>query len=218
MAEIKIRQVEGMRSVRIFLENETVQAESGALASMGGDIEMIARIPSPLTAIRAVISDQSIIRPKYTGSGILNLDPSLNGYYVFEVPEGEGWVLERGSYWASEGSIKLRLVRERVMTSLWAGEGFIYYQIRLGGHGKVVLKAKGPVQEIKLKNEILKVDGRLVIARTEGISYKFKRPTKSWLGSRLCGEGRLRIFEGSGTLLVSRQPFWNRRLLKAVDH
>lgn len=218
MAEFEIRQVEGMRSVRVFLEDETVQAQSGALASMGGDIEMIAKIPSPLTAIRAVISDQSIIRPKYTGSGVLNLDPSLSGYHVFEVPEGENWVLERGAYWVSEGSITLRLVRERVITSLWAGEGFIYYQIRLGGHGKVVLKAVGPVQEIKLKNEKLKVDGRMVIARTEGISYKFMRPTKSWLGSWLCGERRLRVFEGNGSLLLARQPYWNKRLLTAVDH
>jgi len=218
MAVFKIKQVEGMRSVRVYLDDETVQAESGALASMGGDIEMVAKIPSPLSALRAIVSDQSIIRPKYTGSGTLSLDPSLDGYHVFEVPEGEDWVLERGSYWASEGSIKLRLVRERVITSLWAGEGFIYYQIRLGGHGKVVLKAKGPVREVKLNNEMLKVDGRMVIARTEGISYKFKRPTKSWLGSWLCGERRLRIFEGSGTLLLSRQPFWNRRLLSAVDH
>ena len=218
MAEFEIRQVEGMRSVRVFLDDETVQAESGALASMGGGVEMVAKIPSLLSILRAVISDQSIIRPKYTGSGVLNLDPSLSGYHVFEVPEREDWLLERGAYWASEGSITLRLVRERVITSLWAGEGFIYYQIRLGGQGKVVLKAAGPVQEVKLKNEKLKVDGRMVIARTEGISYKFIRPTKSWLGSRLCGEGRLRVFEGSGSLLLSRQPYWNKRLLTAVDH
>jgi uncharacterized protein (AIM24 family) len=217
MAKFEVMQVEGLRSVRAVLEDETIQTEAGALATMDGDIEMTARIPSPLSAIRSILSEQSIIKPKYSGSGILHLDSSVNGYYVFDVPEEEDWILGRGAYWASENSIRLSLSRQKVLTALYSGEGFIYYQIRLSGHGKVVLNADGPVEEIKLKNSKLKVDGRQVVARTEGITYKIKRPTKSYLSYWLSGESRLRVYEGSGSLLISRTPFWNKRLLSAVS-
>lgn len=218
MAKFEVMQVEGLRSVRVLIEDETIQTEAGALATMDGEIEMTARIPSPLSAIRSIFSGQSIIKPKYSGSGILHLDPSVNGYYVFEVPEEEDWLLGRGAYWASENSIHLSLIRQKVLTALYSGEGFIYYQIRLSGHGKVVLNADGPIEEIKLKNSRLKVDGRQVIARTEGITYKIKKPTKSYLGYWLSGESRLRVYEGTGSLLISRTPFWNKRLLSAVNN
>lgn len=218
MATFETIQLEGLRSVRVLLKDESVQTEAGALATLDGELEMSARIPSPLSAIRSALSDLSLIKPKYTGSGILHLDPSVKGYHVFDVPEEEDWILEKGAYWASEGSIRLSLARQSVWTSLLAGEGFIYYQIKLSGQGKVVLTADGPVEEIKLNNSRIKVDGRLVIARTEGISFKMKRPSKSYVGSWLSGEGRLRVFEGTGTLLISRTPFWNKRLLSAMDH
>lgn len=218
MATFETIQLEGLRSVRVLLKDESVQTEAGALATLDGELEMSARIPSPLSAIRSALSDLSLIKPKYTGSGILHLDPSVKGYHVFDVPEEEDWILEKGAYWASEGSIRLSLARQSVWTSLLAGEGFIYYQIKLSGQGKVVLTADGPVEEIRLNNSRMKVDGRLVIARTEGISFKMKRPSKSYIGSWLSGEGRLRVFEGTGTLLISRTPFWNKRLLSAMDH
>ena len=217
MAVFEIEQMEGMRSVRILLNNESVQTEAGALATMDGDVEMVAMIPSPLGAVRSTFAQQSIIRPKYSGSGTIYLDPSIRGYHLFEIPEDENWILSRGAYWASECSVKLSLARQKVMTSLWSGEGFIYYQTKLSGHGKVVLKADGPVEEIKLENGRMKVDGRLVVARTEGITYKMKRPARSLLSSFLCSEGMLRTYEGSGSLLLSRMPFWNKRLLSAVD-
>ena len=217
MAVFEIEQLEGMRSVQILLNNEVIQTESGALATMDGGIEMAATIPSPLSAVRSVFAHQSIIRPKFSGSGIIHLDPSVRGYHMFEVPEDENWILSRGAYWASESTVKLSLARQKMMTSLWSGEGFIYYQTKLSGHGKVVLNADGPVEEVNLENGRLKVDGRLVIARTEGITYKMKRPARSILSSLLSGQGMMRTFEGSGSLLLSRMPFWNKRLLSAVD-
>ena len=217
MAVFEVQQTEGMRSVKIILNNEVVQTEAGALATMDGDVEMAAAIPSPLGAVRSVFAQQSIIRPKFSGSGIIYLDPSVRGYHMFEVPENENWILAKGAYWASESSVKLSLARQKVMTSLWIGEGFIYYQTKLSGHGKVVLNADGPVEEIKLDNSRLKVDGRMVIARTEGLTFTVKKPARSLFSSMLCHEGMLRTYEGSGSLLLSRMPFWNKRLLAAMD-
>lgn len=217
MAVFEVQQMEGMRSVRILLDDEVVQTEARALATMDGSIEMVARIPSPLSAVRSVFAHQSLIRPKFSGSGIIHLDPSVRGYHMFEVLEDKSWILSRGAYWASESSVKLSLARQRVMTSLWSGEGFIYYQTKLSGHGKVVLNADGPVDEVVLKDSRLKVDGRLVIARTEGIKYTMQRSAKSILSSMLSGQGMMRTFEGTGSLLLSRIPFWNKRLLSAME-
>jgi uncharacterized protein (AIM24 family) len=92
------------------------------------------------------------VRPSYTGTGTINLESSLGGYYPFEVA-GESWILENGAYWASEGGVQLGLYRERVSPSFWAGEGFIDYQTRLSGHGRAVLNAPGPVEEVTLNDD-----------------------------------------------------------------
>ena len=69
MAEFEVCELEGMRWVRIRIQDETVRAEAGALSHMQGDIRMTARPPTPLGAIRSAISEQAMVRPSYTGSG-----------------------------------------------------------------------------------------------------------------------------------------------------
>ncbi len=167
MAEFKVCELEGMRWVQIEVRNETVRAEAGALSYLQGDIRITARPPSPLSALKSVISNEALVRPSFTGTGTINLESSLGGYYPFEVA-GESWILQKGAYWASEGSVQLGLHRERVWTSFWAGEGFIEYQTRVSGSARVVLNAPGPVEEVTLNNERLMVEGKLVLARTEG--------------------------------------------------
>ena len=167
MAEFKVCELEGMRWVQIEIRNETVRAEAGALSYLQGDIRITAKPPSPLSALKSAISNEALVRPSYTGTGTINLESSLGGYHPFEVA-GQSWILENGAYWASEGGVQLGLHRERVWTSFWTGEGFIDYQTKVSGSGRVVLNAPGPVEEVTLKNERLMVEGKLVLARTEG--------------------------------------------------
>ena len=152
-----------------------MRAEAGALSHMQGDIKITARLPSPLSALKSAISNEALVRPSYSGTGTINLKSSMGGYYPFEVT-GDSWILENGAYWASEGTVELRLHRERVWTSFWAGEGFIDYQTKVSGYGCVVLNAPGPVEEVTLKDERLMVEGKLVLARTEGLDYRMRHP------------------------------------------
>jgi uncharacterized protein (AIM24 family) len=207
MADFKICELEGMRWVQIEISDETVRAEAGALSYLQGDIRITAKPPSPLSALKSAISNEALVRPSYSGNGTINLESTLGGYYPFEVA-GEAWILENGAYWASEGSVQLSLHRERVWTSLWAGEGFIDYQTKLTGQGRVVLNAPGPVEEIALKDERLMVEGKLVIARTEGLDYRMRRAT-TLVQSLFAGEARLRVYEGTGKALVCWTPYWN---------
>jgi uncharacterized protein (AIM24 family) len=122
MAEFEVCELQGMRWVQIRLRDETVRAEAGALSHMQGDIEIAARLPSVGSALKSMISDESVVRPSYSGTGTLHLESSMGGYHMLEVA-GDSWILENGAYWASEGGVQLGLFRERMWTSFWAGEG-----------------------------------------------------------------------------------------------
>jgi uncharacterized protein (AIM24 family) len=216
MANYEIIESEGMRYVRISIANETVRAEAGALSFMTGGIDMRSPVPSPITAIKNILSEEPIIRPRYTGTGSINLEPSFHGYHIFEVAE-EPWILEHGAFWASDGSVELGLYRDGMITSFWGGDGFINYQTKVSGKGQVVLNAAGPVQEVSLHNDQISVEGRLVIARTAGLQYRVRRPTSSYFSYLLSGEDLFRVYRGTGKVLMTVTPFWNQRLLDAFN-
>jgi uncharacterized protein (AIM24 family) len=214
MAEFEVCELEGMRWVQIRLRDETVRAESGALSHMQGEIKVNVRLPSPLRALQSLMSDEALVRPSYTGTGVINLESSLGGYYPFEVA-GESWILESGAYWASEGGVELGLHRERAWTSFWSGEGFIDYQTKVSGYGRVVLNAPGPVEELTLKDERLLVEGKLVLARTESVDY-FRRRVSALVPSLISGEPVMRVYRGTGKALVCWTPYWNQQIVRMI--
>jgi uncharacterized protein (AIM24 family) len=92
------------------------------------------------------------------------------------------WILESGTYWASEGSVEVSATRERAWTSFWAGEGFIDGQTKVSGHGRVALKSQGRVEEVSSNpGERFVAPGKSVIARSREVGYRVARPTKSLL-------------------------------------
>ena len=115
MATFEIVEQEGMRFVKIGLENETVRAESGALSTMSGDIVMDVPLPSVGKLLKSYLSEEAYLRPTYTGTGDVLLEPSYNGFYVFDL-QGESWILASGIYWASEASVEVSTITERAWT------------------------------------------------------------------------------------------------------
>jgi uncharacterized protein (AIM24 family) len=215
MAEFTITEFEGQRFVTIAIRKEVVRAEAGALARLRGDVEVFTPLPSIREAIACALSDEPLIRPRYDGSGEIMLEPFFGGYHIFTV-DREAWVLENGAYWASDGTVKLGLFRERALTSLWAGESFVDYQTKVSGQGKVVLNASGPVEEIELHGDRISVEGKLVIARTVAVEYAIRRPTRSLIGYYLSGESLVRTYSGRGKILLVQAPYWSERLLAAT--
>ncbi len=139
MAEFKIHELEGTRYVDIHLRDEVVRVEAGALSYLQGDIQIHSKLmPSLGGAIKSLLADEAIYRPMYVGTGVITLESTLGGFHVLDL-HGESWILERGTYWASEGSVDVSYHRERMLTSLWAGEGPVYLQTKVKGHGKVVV-------------------------------------------------------------------------------
>ena len=207
MAEFSQREVEGMRQVVIDIAGESVRARSGALSNMRGDIEFTPRLPRLIEVWRSLFTREARVRPWYKGTGTILLQPSLSGYHVFDIAEGERWILEPGVYWASEGSVELGLVREPIFASLWAGDGLFNFKTRLAGTGRVAINAPGPVETIDVDGEF-RVQGRLVLGRTEGLRFRSVRSAR-FPRNFISGQRRLRLFEGRGKAMVAWTPYWN---------
>jgi uncharacterized protein (AIM24 family) len=214
MAEFRILAEENTHFVEAILRDETIRAEAGALAYMRGEIAMKAPVPGLRAFMRASMSHESAVRPTYSGTGTVVLQASLGGFHAFEIQE-KPWILERGAYWASEANVELSLHREKIWTSFWLGEGLIDYQTKVSGHGKVVLNAGGPVEEIELGDEELAVEGGLVIARSSRVQFSVRRPSQGLVSSWLSGEQLLRVYRGPGRILMSATPYWGKLLLES---
>lgn len=196
-----------------------VRAAAGALSHMNGNIKIRAPIPSPWAVFLSWITKEAAVRPRYTGKGTIYLEPSMGGYHIFEA-RNYRWILEPGAFWASEGEVRLGLHRESMWTSLWAGDGLIKYQTTATGDGRIVINAPGPVEEIDVEDEEIVVQGRLVLGRTDGLTYRSRRPT-SLFESFFSGEPRVRKYSGTGKALVCWTPYWNQfmydRMLRNME-
>ncbi len=213
MATFEVHELEGTHFVEIHINHEMVRVEAGALSYMTGEINVHSPLlPSLGGAIKSILADQSIYRPTYTGTGVITLESSLGGFHVLEL-DGESWILERGAYWASEGSVDVNFHRERLQASIWAGEGPLYLQTRVKGYGKIVLATRGPVEEVVLgEGESVAAEGKYVICRTGDVRFRVRRTTRNFFGRFTSGEGLVRLYQGPGHVLLNPAPYWRYRI------
>jgi len=216
MTHFEVIEQEGVRLVKCTLNQETIRTEAGALYYLRGRIEMESKTPSVGGFLKSLASGETIFRPTYTGTGEIYLEPSLGGFHIFECGGGT-WILESGAYWASDAGITVDLHREKTLTALKSGEGFLDFQTKVSGQGQIVVNAQGPVEVVQLNGDRLTVDGNYVVARSASVQYSAQRATKSLFGSLTSGEGFVRIYEGTGTLLMAPIPYWRQRLFQAVS-
>lgn len=217
MAQFQIRDVEGMRQVQITIADEMVRARKGAMSNMRGNIHLIPRLPGTRDLIRSPFTREGAIRPYYEGTGEIVLQPSIGGYHLMEVAEGERWILEPGVFWACEGSVQLGMTRDPFFASLWAGDGLFNWKTTLAGHGRAAIRTPGPVEIVDINDAQMRVQGRLVLGRTDGLRFSSQRPA-AFLRSYISGQSRLRVFSGTGKLLVCWTPYWNEQLLRHVHN
>jgi uncharacterized protein (AIM24 family) len=215
MAEFSMREVEGMRQVRIAIANEAVRARAGALSNLTGDIAFTPRLPGMGDLFRSMFTREARVRPFYEGTGTILLQPSLSGYHIFDVREGERWILEPGVYWASEASVTLGLTRDPMFASLWAGDGFFPWKTTITGPGTVALNAPGPVETIDVRDTSFRVQGRLVLGRTDGLRFSSRR-SASFPRNLISGQKRLRVYTGTGRLMIAWTPYWNHHMYRRM--
>jgi uncharacterized protein (AIM24 family) len=166
--------------------------------------------------VAPLLADEAVFRPAYFGTGVMTLESSLGGFHLIDL-NGESWILERGVYWASEGSVDVSYHRERLAPATWAREGHVYLQTRVRGHGKVVLTTRGPVEEVVMRRgRTIAAEAEQVIARTDDVSFKIGRSTENSLARLTAGERLVRLYEGTGRILLNPAQHWKYRV--AADH
>jgi uncharacterized protein (AIM24 family) len=215
MADFSIREVEGMRQVRISIRDEVVRARRGAMSNTRGQVTFTPRLPASGDVFRSIFTAEARVRPFYHGTGEILLQPSLGGYHVLDVAAGERWILEPGVYWASEGEVQLGLHREPLFASLWAGDGFFEWKSTVEGGGKVAINAPGPVETVEVRDGALRVQGRLVLGRTDGLRFSSER-SAPFPRNLLSGQKRMRVYTGTGKLLVCWTPYWNEHMYQMM--
>jgi uncharacterized protein (AIM24 family) len=214
MAQFEVISQEGMQFVKVTLQDDSFRAEAGALSYMTGNIAIKPQLPLLGGMIRSFYSGEAMVRPFYRGTGVVYLESSFNDFYVFDLG-GEAWILNRGTYWASDNEVHLTYNREPMLASFWTGEGIVGYRTKVSGRGKVVLSCAGPVEERRLKNERVTTEADYVIARTEGIRYTVRRVT-TFFRSLFSGESMVRSYEGTGRVLIAAIPLWRAQLAKKL--
>src|SRR5262245_24180724 len=181
---------------------------------MTGNITVRPQLPLLGGLIRSMYAGEAMVRPLYHGTGVVYLESSFGGFYVFDL-RGETWILNRGTYWASDDEVVLSFNREPMLASFWTGEGLIDYRTKVSGRGQVVLSCPGPVEERTLKNERVTAEGSFVIARTQGVQYGVRR-VATFFRSLFSGEAFVRTYEGTGRVLISSTPLWRAQLARKL--
>ncbi len=212
MATFEVEHAEGMRWVKVGLEDDDIRAEQGALNHFKGAISMDVPFPSLKAWWVSLFSEESLLRPRFSGTGAVYLDSSLGGFHIMPVRSGERWILDTKCFWASDGEVKLSVHRERVWTAYWADQGLFWYKTAVKGEGQVVLSVPGPVEEVELTNDQMIVDGPFVVAHTSGITLSVRRPARSWMSFWMSGQKLAYCYRGTGKILLCTTPYWRARL------
>ncbi len=218
MAKFSVHELEGVFYVDVELEDEMLRAEAGAMSYLSGEVAIHSRlIPSLPGAIKSMLAQQAIYRPTYTGTGVVTLQSSLGGFHIMTMDD-ESWILERGIYWASEGSVDVSYHRVDFWTAFRAREPLIYLQTKVSGSGTVAMRTRGPIEEVVLgEGQRIAVDGKSIIGWESHVRFRIRRPTENFLGKFTVGQGRLRVFHGPGRVLLNPAPYWRYRIFAGPE-
>ncbi|MGN0707782.1 MAG: AIM24 family protein [Faecalibacterium sp.] len=188
--------------------NVTVQA--GAMQWSVGDVKATTGIKGVGDlfgkALRGSVTGESAIKPEYTGSGTLVLEPTYKHLLLLDVADWNGSiVLDDGLFLACESSLKQKAVARSNISSAVAGnEGL--FNLGIQGQGVLCLESPCPREElveIFLQDDVLRVDGNMAIAWSGSLSFTVERSGKTLVGSAASGEGLVNVYRGTGKVLLA---------------
>lgn len=194
------------------LSDQTIRLQRGAMQWMVGDIQMSSGIKGVGDAIgkmfKGRVTGEDTVKPEYTGTGTVVTEPTYRYYLIEDMDDWPGgMVLEDGLFCACEGTVDLTVVaRDNISSAALGGEGF--FNLCLKGRGFVVLESNVPRVElitVKLKNDLLRVDGPYAIAWSPSLKFTVEKSGRSLLGSAASGEGLCNVYRGTGTVLMMPQ-------------
>lgn len=198
------------RQVVCDLSKSPVTVQAGAMQWTVGDVNATTGVKGVgdlfSKALRGSVTGESAIKPEYTGSGVLVLEPTYKHILLLDVADWNGSVvLDDGLFLACESSLKHKAVARSNFSSAVAGnEGL--FNLGIQGKGILCLESRCPKEElieIELQNDVLKVDGNMAIAWSGSLSFTVERSGKSLIGSAASGEGLVNVYRGTGKVLLA---------------
>lgn len=197
-----------VRQIALYIQNDSVQIEAGAMSYFQGPLEMV----SGLTVGNAVgkmfkasVTGETAAKPIYRGSGMLVLEPSFRHFIPFTLGPNERVVVDKGMFYVASESVKVEpFLQRNVSSGLLGGEGL--FQTSLTGPGLVILESPVPMCEvdiINLNNDVLRVDGNFALLRTGHIDFTVERSAKTLVGSAASGEGLVNVYRGTGQIWLA---------------
>ncbi len=191
------------------LSKAQVTTQAGAMQWMLGDVNATTGIKGVGDlfgkAVRGKASGESAIKPEYTGSGILVLEPTYRHLILLDAADWNGSVvLDDGLFLACDSRLKHKAVmRSNLSSAIAGGEGL--FNLSLNGSGVFCIESECPREElveITLNNDVLKIDGNYAIAWSGTLNFTVERSGKSLLGSAASGEGLVNVYRGTGKVLM----------------
>ena len=157
-------------------------------------------------AFRGKVTGESAIKPEYTGSGTLVLEPTYKHIILLDTAEWNGAVvLDDGLFLACESQLSLKAVmRSNLSSAVAGGEGL--FNLGINGNGVLAIESACPREElieITLDNDVLKVDGNFAIAWSNSLEFTVERSGKTLIGSAASGEGLVNVYRGTGKVLLA---------------
>lgn len=196
------------RQIAIYINNNGVRIEPGAMSYFQGNIEMISGVTAGNflgRAISGALTGEKLALPHYRGAGTLVLEPSFKHFILLELAQGETIITDKGMFYCAQESVTVSPVMNNTISSaLLGGEGV--FQTLLTGPGAVVLESPVPMCEINminLNNDILRVDGNFALLRSGNIGFTVERSARSLIGSAVSGEGLVNVFRGTGQVWIA---------------
>lgn len=198
------------RQLTCELSQGNVTIQAGAMQWMLGDVKATTGIKGAgdlfKKTLRSSVTGETVIKPEYTGTGLLVLEPTYKHLLLLDTEEWNDFImLDDGLFLASESTLEHKAVaRSNLSSAIAGGQGL--FNLGLKGKGIVALESPCPAEElieIYLENDVLKVDGNMVIAWSGSLEFTVERSGRSLIGSAASGEGLVNCYRGTGKVLLA---------------
>ena len=198
------------RQLLCNLKDSNITTQAGAMQWMIGNVNATTGIKGVSDffgkAVRGKVTGESAIKPEYTGTGQLVLEPTTKYLVLLDAEEWNGSVvLEDGLFLACESTLQHKAVmRSNLSSAVLGNEGL--FSLSLNGKGVFCIESYCPKEEliwVELENDVLKIDGNMAIAWSGSLEFTVERSGKSLIGSAASGEGLVNVYRGTGKVLMS---------------
>lgn len=198
------------RQVICNLAKSPVTIQAGAMQWMIGNANATTGIKGAgdlfSKMVRGKVTGESAIKPEYTGTGEIILEPTHKHILLINLEEwNNSIVLDDGLFLACESNLKQKAVMRSNISSAVAGnEGL--FNLGIEGKGVICLESPCPQEElieVELQNDVVKIDGNMAIAWSGSLEFTVERSGKTLIGSAASGEGLVNVFRGTGKVLIA---------------